>query len=61
VFFLCGSLRFSKSHTLTASVILNELNASIFQSSADGGFVSECNWNLAINDLRSTDRRYPDF
>jgi hypothetical protein len=29
-FFLCGSLRFSKSYTLTASVILNEINASGF-------------------------------
>jgi hypothetical protein len=59
--FLLESLGHAKSDALSATIILDEFNASSFQRLAQCGFVRERYWDFPINDLRPTDGCYADF
>ena len=58
---LLGHPRFAEADSGTATIILDEFNASGFQRLAQCGFVSKRYWNLPINDLRPTDSCHADF
>jgi hypothetical protein len=56
-----GLLRLPKSDTFPSPVILNEINPGGLEGSADSRFIREGNWDLPINNLRSTDGCHADL
>jgi hypothetical protein len=52
-------LRLPKADTLSAAVVLDELNSSDLKRAANGGFIRKCNWNFTVNDLGPADRSDP--
>jgi hypothetical protein len=56
-----GPLRLPKADAFPSPVILNEINPCRFESTADSRLVRECDRDLPINDLGSTDGRHADL
>jgi hypothetical protein len=51
----------TEADSLSATVMVDELNAGSFQRSTQCGFISERYWDFPINDLRPADGCYADF
>jgi hypothetical protein len=58
---LRGFLGLPKSDAFPAAIIINEFNASIFQRSAQCGFICKCHGDFALNNLRPPDGRHSNF
>jgi hypothetical protein len=51
-------LRLPKADPFSAPIIFDEFNSSVFKRAANGGFIWECDRDVAVDHLGPTDCSY---